>query len=676
MKFYLSLAAVTFVCFAANAQNSQLSKHVIHSHIAEMEYPQDTKIDYTTTTEKNSVYTNDFSNPADWNIFSEGDQGNWAVVTEQNADVLQFMGAMASATADNGFGEFNGISFLLDGDVELQNAILELNDVVDCSDLSDVAVTFNQRARKFNYDIHYLEVSVDEGSSWTPFEVNADLVTNEPSIQGELTVDISAIAIGQPDVRIRFRWESDPLSQNPALTEEQINSFGSGYGWMVDDLNISSLPENELIIGETFYGRHFEIFFEQGGEFFTVADYTDLGQVNAFEYHTQPDFTTRPFDFACGVTNGGSLQQTGVQLEVTLTDPAGTVETLTSDPITIDPGVTDTLRLYDQVPANWLVNGAGLEELQEGIYEINFEVLQTEEDELPGNNVGVSLFTRVSNGTSANGRIFQHENSTTQVGVDGQDIITGTRYSFTESDAERIITGIRFALNDESIDAEGEEIFFNVRKGGVLDEESAENPMELVFDEDQVAYVVVEEDLSTTSTPNWIEVELPTPVMIEPNRIHQAEILIPAFGEELVFVGTTSTRKVSSSVLFDFEDPSTGPQEWYFLPGSVYNIAFVTDAILDVEEISYESGIKLGQNYPNPVIDNTSIQFQLDETSYVTFQLFDINGRLVHQENIGLVGALDVRTIDLDGSEFAAGTYTYTIATENDKLSRKMTIVK
>ena len=126
MKLYLSLVASALVCFVANAQNNQLSKHVIHSHIAKMEYPQDTKIDYHTDAEKNSVYTNDFSNPDDWNIFSEGDQGNWAVVTEQNQDVLDFMGAMASATADNGFGEFNGISFLLDGDVELQNAILEL----------------------------------------------------------------------------------------------------------------------------------------------------------------------------------------------------------------------------------------------------------------------------------------------------------------------------------------------------------------------------------------------------------------------------------------------------------------------------------------------------------------------------------------------------------------------
>ena len=166
------------------------------------------------------------------------------------------------------------------------------------------------------------------------------------------------------------------------------------------------------------------------------------------------------------------------------------------------------------------------------------------------------------------------------------------------------------------------------------------------------------------------------PVMIEPNRIHQAEILLPSFGDDLIFVGATSTRKASSSVIFDFNEPSTGPQGWFFFGGSVYNIAFVTDAVLDVEEISYESGIKLSQNYPNPVVDNTSIQFQLDKNSNVTLQVFDINGRLVHQENVGLVGALDVRTIDFDASEFAAGTYTYTIATENDRLSSKMTIAK
>ncbi len=306
-------------------------------------------------------------------------------------------------------------------------------------------------------------------------------------------------------------------------------------------------------------------------------------------------------------------------------------------------------------------------------------MVQDQDDELPGNNVGVSLFTRISNEESENGSLIQHENSLTFLANDGQDIIAGTRYSFNTDETNKVITSIRFALNDESEDGIGEQIFLNVRTGGVLDEENAENEMNLFFsynedDPDVVIYEVQEEDLSTTSTPIWIEVDLPMPILIEPGKIYQAEIRLPLFGEELVFVGLTSTRKVSSSVLYDFDNVSTGPQGWFFLGEQVYNLAFGTDQPLNVSEISYESGIKLTQNYPNPVVDNTMIQFQLDEASTVTFEVFDITGKLVYSEDLGNVPALTNQVVDFNRADLAAGTYTYGVVTASERLTRKMII--
>jgi hypothetical protein len=377
------------------------------------------------------------------------------------------------------------------------------------------------------------------------------------------------------------------------------------------------------------------------------------------------------------VTNGGTVEQTGVSLVITFTDPNGEIWTDTSDPITIAPGVTDTIRFYGQIPSNWSINGDA--ELPNGLYTIDYEVVQDQDDELPGNNVGVSLFTRISNEESENGSLIQHENSLTFLANDGQDIIAGTRYSFNTDETNKVITSIRFALNDESEDGIGEQIFLNVRTGGVLDEENAENEMNLFFsynedDPDVVIYEVQEEDLSTTSTPIWIEVDLPMPILIEPGKIYQAEIRLPLFGEELVFVGLTSTRKVSSSVLYDFDNVSTGPQGWFFLGEQVYNLAFGTDQPLNVSEISYESGIKLTQNYPNPVVDNTMIQFQLDEASTVTFEVFDITGKLVYSEDLGNVPALTNQVVDFNRADLAAGTYTYGVVTASERLTRKMII--
>jgi len=680
LKTYILVALASMFGLQTTAQSSQEANKTLHSYIQAPDMQQDAKIDYSTSGAKNTVYTNEFDDETDWTFTNEGEQGTWNIVTEASPNVADFMGAMQSVTPENGFGEFDGVSFLLDSDDVLpQNSILELNDIIDCSELADVAITFNQRARAFNYDENYLEVSNDGGNSWAPFLVNDDLVTNEAAIQGELTIDVTNVAAGQADIRVRFRWASDALAGNPDLTQDQVNSFGSGYGWMIDDLVVSSLPENEVIIGETFYDDHFETFFELGGSYFYASEETtDLDQVTSFEYHTQPDYSTREFNFACGVTNGGALEQTGVTLVVTLTDPDGTAETLSSDPITLAPGVTDTIRFYGQVPANWAINGEA--DLPNGLYEVGFTVVQDQEDEFPGNNVGVSLFTRISDDVTEGGAIIQHENSLTQLGADGQDIISGTRYSFSAGDANRAITKVRFALNDESIDGVGEQIFLNVRTGSVLEEENEDNPMNLFFsynedDDDAVIYEVDEDELSPTSTPVWIEVTLPSAVLIEPGLIYQAEMRLPLFGEELVFLGTTSTRKASSSVLLDFDDLSTGPQGWYFFGGSVYNLSFGTELITSVSDISYESGIKLTQNFPNPVVDNTRIQFQLDEAAAVTFEVFDITGKLVYSEDRGNVPALTNQVVDFNRAGLAAGTYTYGVVTESERLTRKMIIL-
>jgi hypothetical protein len=104
-------------------------------------------------------------------------------------------------------------------------------------------------------------------------------------------------------------------------------------------------------------------------------------------------------------------------------------------------------------------------------------------------------------------------------------------------------------------------------------------------------------------------------------------------------------------------------------------LAFGTENILSVSDVSYESGIKLTQNFPNPVVDNTTIQFQLDEAASVTFEVFDITGKLVHSEDLGNVPALTNQLVDFNRAGLASGTYTYGVVTENERLTRKMIIL-
>lgn len=79
----------------------------------------------------------------------------------------------------------------------------------------------------------------------------------------------------------------------------------------------------------------------------------------------------------------------------------------------------------------------------------------------------------------------------------------------------------------------------------------------------------------------------------------------------------------------------------YVLSHTIY----VAGAALETSE-TQSSGLKLGQNYPNPFKDETVIPITLKEPSKVSVEMFDATGRLV--------------TKIVDGKRFNAGSHTIT----------------
>ena len=70
-------------------------------------------------------------------------------------------------------------------------------------------------------------MSTDLGLTWTQIELNDQVTTNDPAIQ-ELVGSIFLYIGGQSNVKIRFRWMSD----------SDDDAYGSGYGWLIDDLKL------------------------------------------------------------------------------------------------------------------------------------------------------------------------------------------------------------------------------------------------------------------------------------------------------------------------------------------------------------------------------------------------------------------------------------------------------
>lgn len=94
----------------------------------------------------------------------------------------------------------------------------------------------------------------------------------------------------------------------------------------------------------------------------------------------------------------------------------------------------------------------------------------------------------------------------------------------------------------------------------------------------------------------------------------------------------------------------------------------VDDPILQGAEINY-----LGQNYPNPTSDNTTIPFKVKETGNVSLDLYDASGKYVRNIFNGNLSKGN-QTVSVNVFGLTKGIYFYQLSSGNFKSSKKMII--
>lgn len=95
----------------------------------------------------------------------------------------------------------------------------------------------------------------------------------------------------------------------------------------------------------------------------------------------------------------------------------------------------------------------------------------------------------------------------------------------------------------------------------------------------------------------------------------------------------------------------------------------------NVDNESFVSDFILYQNYPNPFNPLTYIEYRLLEASEIRFNVFNVLGEKVFEQNYGYQTAGDYK-INFDGKNLPSGVYIYSIYTEKNRLSRKMMLMK
>lgn len=152
-------------------------------------------------------------------------------------------GAINSPSKANGAMIFDS-DFLDNGGVEgnegkgsapTPNSGALTSPLINCSNFNTVTVSFYQYFQNYLASCE-LQVSNDSGTSWIAYPVNTNIKPGTGSLRGNRQIiDITNSAANKTNVYIRFVFSGDY------------------YFWIIDDITLLSLPENDLGITRVFY---------------------------------------------------------------------------------------------------------------------------------------------------------------------------------------------------------------------------------------------------------------------------------------------------------------------------------------------------------------------------------------------------------------------------------------
>jgi hypothetical protein len=113
-----------------------------------------------------------------------------------------------------------------------------------------------------------------------------------------------------------------------------------------------------------------------------------------------------------------------------------------------------------------------------------------------------------------------------------------------------------------------------------------------------------------------------------------------------------------------------GAQDWFVFDDISPAIRISTSDIISVPEIN-DKNLTIGQNYPNPVFGKTTIPYSLVSAQKIAFEITDMTGRVVYNEDLGRVSS-GSRTLILNDLGLTVGLYNYTFIGEDFKVTKRL----
>ncbi|MFT6500656.1 MAG: hypothetical protein ACJASQ_000765 [Crocinitomicaceae bacterium] len=244
---------------------------------------------------------NTFGTPSEWSFTDNSTpSATWSIGTAgPTGSFSSTYGTLTSTTAADGFALFDSD---LQGDgTSAQNSDVYFNTPINLVGQLTVAVEFESLYSHYA-GACYVIASTD-GINWTEFPVLTGQAVNTASANPEIvSANVSSVVGGSPTAYIGFRFIG-----------------GWDYAWMVDDVSIVTLPDNDVALTSGWHG--------------------DI--VNDYEYSMTPLTQVREMIAGVIVENQGGLPQT-VDVTCDVSDGSSIVSTSMQTVVTV-PGVSDTI---------------------------------------------------------------------------------------------------------------------------------------------------------------------------------------------------------------------------------------------------------------------------------------------------------------------------------------------
>lgn len=511
--------------------------------------------------------------------------------------------------------------------------------VIDCSTFNSVAIRFNQYYRNYQSTC-FVDVSNDGGANWTPFQLNQSVAVNAETSNAsqaatQILINISSVAANQPNVQVRFRFE------------------GEYYYWIVDDVQLVSVPGYNLALNSHFY---------------TPAAYRQpMSQI-----------CTDTFVFSANLNNKGSENQTNVVLRGEILDLDR--KTVLFKDSTIIPVVETTITDSSFRTDNFFVPAG----LQTGKYYFRYTVYSkdaTGADFNPSDNTRMDSFEvsltnyakapRATGGVRAGsgaGYIFGNMYRTSDCwNANDQFIAKECLYQLVNNPGGTLAgysNSIYFLRVNDDIDAG----FTNFdATGGITSPSITIKSAESFTCTTEVNYDDIIVPLTDFNNGNpGIPLEKSSRYIIGVEHPATPTGAVPIF--HVISNEKSYNAQTFSTIVIDDSGAWFNGFQGVNTPILELNIEIITKT--DDKPLP-ESVMKI---YPNPVVDNLlKVSLSFDKATDANLTLTDINGRVLNFESHK---AVTNELIPVNTSELKAGNYLIRVSTDEGTKTRQFTVVK